>query len=1325
MSSSVASLPPPSIDWSADDLDTAWRKFYRSCKLHFDGPLHDVDEAKKITYLLLWAGTEGQDIADTFSIPEDQQNRLQPLVDEFQRYVRPRSNFRVARFRLLGSSQRPDESADAFVKRLKTVIADCDYSETEQSSIIVDVFIIGLRLKSVQSSLLKEGKNLSIGEALRVARTEEAALAQVAIIRGSREENLQERINTVHQVRQARHPPRKAFTPQRECRNCGRQHELGKCPAKGQSCNACGKSGHWRAVCRSIGASRKQHPNQSVRKVHELEENEATNEPGELLFNDLLVGTERSSVPRDATQAFVTVVISSPHRDTLRCKVDTGAEGNVMPLTVYNRLRRSGHSTPDLSPSPTRIVAFGGATITHHGTCTLQISHGKKKTAARFYVTDTAGPVLLGLPTCRDLEIVSLNFTVDVKESIPIPSAPSVTNRPQGDAQAREKILQEFADIFKGIGCFEGTWKITVDPSVPPVVHPPRRIPVSLKDKLKNELDSLVSQGIISPVTYPTDWVNSFVCVTKSNGNIRLCLDPRDLNRAVKRPHYVTPTLEDVLCRLHGAKYFSILDARSGYWNLKLDEESADLTTFNTVHGRFRFNRLPFGISCAQDEFQRAIDNTFGDIPNVLGIADDIVVVGYAEDGSDHDATLRAVLERARQRGPRFNDEKLIVRAREIPFFGHLVGSNGVKPDPSKVKAIIDMEPPTEVKQLQSFLGMVNYLNRFSPRLASLTAPLRALLKRDSHYAWSPSHEKSFHEIKSEIEKTTALRYYDPSKPLFVQVDASGSGLGAALIQEHGPIAFASKSLCGAETRYSNIEREMLGIIFGLERFHHYVYGRHVIVHSDHKPLEAISMKNLANAPPRLARMLLRAQRYDFTVVYRPGQQVTVADALSRISPSPGTEIEDIDVSVHDVDMNLHATPSCLSDARRETAADPTLSAVVEAVIHGWPLKRSECPAVLTPFWNYREELGVHDGLLLKGIRIVVPNSMKPRILAQLHAAHQGIEKTKLLARSSIFWVGMSKEIEDMVKKCDTCQRHQPAQQREPLLPHEVAPRPWHTIAADLFHWEDKTFLLVGDTLSRFPIVRKLTTLSSNAVIIHLRGIFDEYGLPERLISDNGPQFAAKEFGDFANSYGFEHVTSSPHYPQSNGFIERLVGTVKKIFTKCRETGLDPHLALLNYRATPLGPNLPSPAELLLGRKVKTLLLSRPPPTSSDTREALTKIKEDMARRYNTKARELPPLHSGQAVRARNHVTGTWEPAEVTGATSHPRSYIIETDDGRYRRNRRDLRPSTPTASSKTETSQESTSAPANQPTSDPPLRRSARLSKPPDRFGFPSLTHD
>lgn len=1348
------------MDWSATDLDAAMRKFLRACRLHFDGPLRDVDEAVKVTYLKLWSGTEGQDIADTFLIPEDKKDMLQPWFDHFTNYVKPRSNFRVARFRLLGSSQRPDEPADSFLKRLKELIAQCDYTAIEQDAILVDIFIFGLHLKSVQSTLLKEGKELTVNDALRVARTEEATREQLTIIRGPRDEK------AVHHVKQQR-TTRKATAetfrrnpvPQDKCGNCGRQHIRGKCPARGQTCNACGKTGHWRTVCRSNNAQgkstspRKHHE----KRIHEVQEH-VSSEPHELLFDNIIVHTMSSPAHDQATQAFISITASTlqGQQQQLRCKIDTGSEGNVMPLDTYKRLTRSASNRPTgLTPSATRIMAYGGTSLANHGTCKLTLSHGSETTTASFYVTSAKGPVLLGLPTCRALRLISLNFDIKLNEAASSVAASSWStnirpDRPKGDAQAREQILCEFADVFEGIGCFEGTCRITVDPTVQPVVHPPRRIPVSLREKLKAELDSLAHQGILSPVTHPTDWVNSCVCVTKSNGKIRLCLDPRDLNKAIKRPHYVTPTLEDVLSRLHGAKWFSILDARSGYWNLRLDEASADLTTFNTPFGRFRFNRLPFGISCAQDEFQRAIDNTFGDIPNVLGIADDLVVIGFAEDGSDHDASLRAVLERARQRGPKLNEDKLIVRAREIPFFGHLVGSDGVRPDPSKVKAITGMEAPSDVKQLQSFLGMVNYINRFSPRLANLTAPLRDLLKHDAEFIWGPEHEKAFQATKAEIGKSTVLRYYNPSRPLIVQVDASGSGLGAALIQEDGPIAFASKSLVGAETRYSNIEREMLAVIFGLERFHHYVYGRPVIVHSDHKPLEAISLKNLSNAPPRLARMLLRAQCYDFRITYRPGKQITVADALSRVSPFPGPEISGINVAVHHVDTYLHATPTCLADVRRETAADPTLSAVVEAVTHGWPLQRSSCPSVLSPFWNYREELGVQEGLLLKGSRIVVPDSMKPRILAQLHAAHQGMEKTKLLARSSIFWVGLNYDIEKMVSNCATCQRHLPAQQREPLLPHDVAPRAWHTVAADLFHWEDKTFLLVGDTYSRFPIVRKLTCISSKGVIIHLRGIFDEYGIPERLMTDNGPQFAAREFRDFSKEYGFEHTTSSPHYPRSNGFIERLVQTIKRIFTKCREGKSDPHLALLNYRATPLSSNLLSPAELLAGRRYKTILLSRPSPGNPDTRQTLAEIKENAAHLHDRQARALPPLTNGCKVLVRNASNQIWEPAEVINSSSQPRSYELQTHQGRVRRNRRDIRPlprNQQTPREPQETSQSSAprepreapsdaaasspslpleptsysqpACPATEATGEVEVRRSSRRTKPPERYGY------
>ena len=257
----------------------------------------------------------------------------------------------------------------------------------------------------------------------------------------------------------------------------------------------------------------------------------------------------------------------------------------------------------------------------------------------------------------------------------------------------------------------------------------------------------------------------------------------------------------------------------------------------------------------------------------------------------------------------------------------------------------------------------------------------------------------------------------------------------------------------------------------------------------------------------------------------------------------------------------------------------------------------------------------------------------------------------------------------------------------------------------DLFHWESNTYLLVGDTYSRSPFVRKLTSLSSNSVICQVKGIFEEHGIPEMVLSDKEPQFSSTEFSLFAYTYGFQHVTTSPHFPSANGFIEKLVGTVKRIFTKCKETGQDPHLALLAYRATPLSNKIDSPAELLSGRRIKTTLLCRPPGGDQHTKEELIKIKQSAADRFNKTVpnKPLQPLVVGQNVNVRSPVDKTWEPAKVVEIRNEPRSYVIQTDKGEVRRNRRDLKPTKDTNLSES----------SEQPT----LRRSSRSIKPPQRL--------
>ena len=292
---------------------------------------------------------------------------------------------------------------------------------------------------------------------------------------------------------------------------------------------------------------------------------------------------------------------------------------------------------------------------------------------------------------------------------------------------------------------------------------------------------------------------------------------------------------------------------------------------------------------------------TFGDLPCVTGIADDIVVYGYNSDFCDHVENLRAVLQRARETGLRFNLDKCKFRCTRIPSFGHIIGVEGLQPDPRKIDSILSIDPSTSLADLQSFLGMVQFLSRFIPNLISIAANLWALTKRTSEFVWSTEHQSATDHIEKAIVAPTSLQYFDSTQPVTIQVVTSQGDLGAVLLQANGPVEFASKLLTAAERRYSNIEREMLAVLFGLEKFHCYAYGRPVVVESDHKPLEAIFKKHLSSAPPRIARMMLRIQTYDAQIRYVPGKDIPVADALSRISSCYGEAAQGLDVSVHEV----------------------------------------------------------------------------------------------------------------------------------------------------------------------------------------------------------------------------------------------------------------------------------------------------------------------------------------------------------------------------------------------------------------------------------------
>ena len=388
-------------------------------------------------------------------------------------------------------------------------------------------------------------------------------------------------------------------------------------------------------------------------------------------------------------------------------------------------------------------------------------------------------------------------------------------------------------------------------------------------------------EGHLAKVTQPTDWVNSMVVSNRGN-KIRICLDPSDLNKAVKREHYPIPTVEEIVAKIPDAKYFTVLDAKSGYLQMKLEYESSLLTTMSTPLDRYRWLKLPFGIKSAPEMYQRAMNDMLEGIDYPHAVMDDILIAG--RDIAHHDAVLNEVLDRAKCHNLKLNFDKVKVRKQEVPYVGHNVSSEGLKADPEKVRAMRDMPAPTSKEEVRRFLGSIQYLSKFLPMLAEVGTPVRELTKKEVLFHWDKPQQTAFQQMKDLCCKAPVLAYYDVSKEVTIQCDASNSAVGAVLLQGGRPAAYASRKLRKSELNWVPIEKEMQAIVFSTQTFREYILGKPVVVQTDHKPLETILRKPMGTAPLRLQAMILKVSGYDLQVEYLPGKKQILADTLSRAS---------------------------------------------------------------------------------------------------------------------------------------------------------------------------------------------------------------------------------------------------------------------------------------------------------------------------------------------------------------------------------------------------------------------------------------------------------
>lgn len=479
-------------------------------------------------------------------------------------------------------------------------------------------------------------------------------------------------------------------------------------------------------------------------------------------------------------------------------KLDTGAECCVLSKREASRLELEIEAS-----STKRIVTYNNASIPVVGESKVKCESKTKSSIVTFKIIEEDLTPILGRTMCKKLGLITRVNELDSRR----------------DEQ---------------LGCCKN-FKYEIDFIEDPKfkIIPPRRIAHALRDKVKIELEKMVRMNVIRPVSHPTPAVSPIIVVSKGE-KIRICMDPTDLNRNIKRRHYPLKTVEEIASRVKGAKFFTKLDCQKGFWQIPVTENTSDYLTFSTPWGRYQYLRLPFGISSAPEVFSEIMNTTLEGIDSCEIAMDDIFL--YAETLEQLRAITKAVVDRLGTAGFTLNKDKCEYEKQRVKFLGHIFSVKGIEADDTKIEAIRELRAPSNVKELQRLLGMVTYLGKFISNLSELTEPLRRLLHKETAWFWDHEQQKAFEEVKMVLSSTPVLRFYDVNKPVKLSVDASSKAIGACLMQEDQPVAFATRALTPAQQNYPQIEKEAMAIRFACKRFHEYVYGKQIDVETDHKP---------------------------------------------------------------------------------------------------------------------------------------------------------------------------------------------------------------------------------------------------------------------------------------------------------------------------------------------------------------------------------------------------------------------------------------------------------------------------------------------------------
>ncbi|XP_028409422.1 uncharacterized protein K02A2.6-like [Dendronephthya gigantea] len=682
-------LPMPPQLAMTGNLATNWKRFYRAWRNYElaarlrDSSDPSTNKELRTATLLTCIGADALDVLDGLDFANEEERKdIDVVVSKLEKYCIGETNETYERYCFNKRDQESHETVDAYFAVLRTLAKTCNFGNLEDS-LIRDRIVMGIKDNATRKKLLQVSK-LTLQQSIDIVRSWEKTAKQLESMKAEDEKVLA--VSKEQHKEQRKPVEKRADEGLIRCKFCSKSHlrDKFKCPAWGKTCSQCKRKNHFAVVCNAQRRPlTKREPVSGINTDTDSSEGEYI----ALVETKEEVGAVNSDQYTHKPSASLMI-----NRTLESFQLDSGATVNVLSKrTLAGCFQKPIEKK--LVKTNTTLVMYNGSEVKPIGKTRLQVINPKnnKKYSIEFMVVEENCKSILGAKASQLMNLLVVN-----KENI-FTTTPSVKDAPK--FITKKYLIKEYPELFQGQGTLPGELHLEIDETISPVQLPTRRIPLAVKDKLKAELDRLVDTNVIAPVDTPTTWISAIVVTVKKNGDIRLCIDPKPLNKALKRNHYPSPTIDEILPDLAHARCFSVLDAKNGFWHIQLDEASSYATTFGTPWGRYRWLRMPFGISPAPEEFQRRVNDILLGLPGVKVIADDLLVYGSGatdeEAYLDHDKNLRGLMERCREKGLKLNPDKIQLRLEEVSYMGHRLTSNGLKIDPEKTKAIRDMPAPT------------------------------------------------------------------------------------------------------------------------------------------------------------------------------------------------------------------------------------------------------------------------------------------------------------------------------------------------------------------------------------------------------------------------------------------------------------------------------------------------------------------------------------------------------------------------------------------------------------------------------------------------------